>query len=620
MAAFDPKNIPNLNDYLSPNTNSDSDRRLGAFGGESFGFARGISEDYARNFYSNKAQPDGFSVPRDFNGELPRSIFNRFALFNYSGFFGNPAVDNSDGYRDTAPASRTLMGRNIDSNNPTVASIINFYNENYPSIGYRAQDFLYAKYYRKIPLNHLITLRRFPLPCEDNIYNYEVAVNIVEGDKESSKSPINLGSGENIDATQVAGVTAITYMGETAGNQLSEILGMSFGLKWKELTSQMNEIQQDQGYTSQPWYKAFGGFGQALADAGKGVPAGEKFRRQTDTTTDRLGTTYSEFVIGPVNVIDTTQIRDRGLTFTNNIKLNFEYELKSLNYVNPKMAMIDIISNMLTMSTNNAQFWGGGQRYLGAAGYVSSQYGDIDMLKSGNFAGYTSSLVTDVTKGLTNIFGNAQGGFDKKSIGGGLTKLAETFLGSALGDLLGNIAGDLGQTSAQRTFISGEPTGNWHLTVGNPLNPIVMMGNLYCDGATMTMGDGLGYDDFPMEVKFEVDLKHGKPRDKGDIENMFNIGRGRIYASAVNEQDILNLAGIDVQTYGSVKTGTQNLQATQGNNGAGQDGTVSTGPAANSTPDGELSNVPDAVKSSIMSSVDRGNDYINNLVSLMIDS
>jgi len=617
MAAFDPKNIPNLNDYLSPNTNSDSDRRLGAFGGESFGFARGISEDYARNFYSNKSQPDGLAVPKNFSGELPRSIFNRFALFNYSGFFGNPAVDNSDGYRDTAPASRTLTGRNIDSNNPTVASIINFYNENYPSIGYRAQDFLYAKYYRKIPLNHLVTLRRFPLPCEDNIYDYQIAEKQVEG----GKSPTNVGGGaKNIDATQVAGVTAITYMGETAGNQLSEILGMSFGLKWKELASQMNEIQQDQGYTSQPWTKAFGGFAQALADAGQGVSAGERFRRQNDTTADRLGTTYSEFVIGPVNVIDTTQIRDRGLTFTNDIKLNFEYELKSLNYVNPKMAMIDIISNMLTMSTNNAQFWGGGQRYLGAAGYVGSQYGNVDLLKKGDFGGYTNSLVTDVTSGLKNIFGNSEGGWDLKSVLAGGTKVAETFLGSALGDLLGNIAGDKGQTAVQRTFISGEPTGNWHLTVGNPLNPIVMMGNLYCDNTTMTLGDGLGYDDFPMEVKFEVNLKHGKPRDKGDIENMFNIGRGRIYASAVNEQDILNLAGIDVQTYGSVKAGTQNLQATQGNNGAGQDGTVSTGPAANSTPDGELTNVTDAVKSSIKSSIDRGDEYINNLVSLMIDS
>ena len=54
----------------------------------------------------------------------------------------------------------------------------------------------------------------------------------------------------------------------------------------------------------------------------------------------------------------------------------------------------------------------------------------------------------------------------------------------------------------------------------------------------MTLGAGLGADDFPMEVKFEVDLKHGKPRDKGDIENMFNSGRGRIYAASATMKKI----------------------------------------------------------------------------------
>jgi hypothetical protein len=77
----------------------------------------------------------------------------------------------------------------------------------------------------------------------------------------------------------------------------------------------------------------------------------------------------------------------------------------------------------------------------------------------------------------------------------------------------------------------------------------------------MTLGQGLGYDDFPMEVKFEIDMKHAKPRDKGDIENMFNAGKGRIYASAAGMEDVLNLAGKEVATYGSIPDiGTQSLK------------------------------------------------------------
>jgi len=297
------------------------------------------------------------------------------------------------------------------------------------------------------------------------------------------------------------------------------------------------------------------------------------------------------------------------------MKLVFEYELKSLSYVNPKVAMIDIISNMLTMTTNNATFWGGGQRYYGAAGYVASQFGDASLLKQGNFAGYTKSLTNDVTAGLKTVFGNSSGGIDVKSGVSGALNIAKQFAGNKLGELLGSIAGDLGSTAAQRTFISAEPTGNWHVTIGNPLNPIAVMGNMYCDSTVMTLGDGLGYDDFPLDVKFEVTLKHGKPRDKGDIENMFNAGKGRIYASAKSENDILNLAGLDRQTYGQVKAGNNSFQNTQSSKGS-QGGTVSTQTSANSVENAAVDNIINAVQGGITKS----GEYISNLASLMIDS
>jgi hypothetical protein len=227
---------------------------------------------------------------------------------------------------------------------------------------------------------------------------------------------------------------------------------------------------------------------------------------------------------------------------------------------------------MLTMTTNNAQFFGGGHRYYGAAGYVASQFGDINLLKAGNFSGYLGSVVSDVEKGFSNVFGGSGGGFNFDDIakGGlqGLLNAGKTMLGNILGGFLGKEVGALSGTQATQAMISGEPTGSWHVTVGNPLNPIGVMGNMYCDNATMTLGKGLGYDDFPMEVKFEIDLKHGKPRDKGDIENIFNAGRGRIYASAANEKDINNLRGADEPyPYGAVKAGNSSLQPTQSDNG-----------------------------------------------------
>jgi len=588
------ENANKLNDALFPtNPSKETADRLGVFGGESFGFAHGVDTLFAKNFYVDTAVPDQFGVAVGMNTPIPRSVFNKYALFNFRGFYGgltggSPFAD----IRDSAN-NKTMGGEN--SKNVSIAKLIEYFNQNYPRIGYTAQDFLYCKYYKQVPVNHLITLRRFPTPVNDNIFDLTATP--------GSKDPKAPAPSEAVDATQTAGVTAVTYMGEKAGNKLDDILTMSYGLNYKEVKSEMEDISSgDGGYTSQPFYSKMGGVGKATADAFKGISSRQKFAAQNMSTGDKLGTTYANFVIGPVNVIDSTQIRDRGMKFSNDLKLNFEYELKSLNYVNPKIAMIDIISNMLTMTYNNGQFFGGGQRYYGSAGAVASQFGDINKLKQGDFSGYIGSVVTDVETGFKNVFGGGTGEFNLENGIEGLLKVGKTMLGNMLGGFLSDNVGAVSGTQASKALISGEPTGDWHVTVGNPLNPIVTMGNMYCDNSTMTLGHGLGYDDFPMEVKFEIDLKHGKPRDKGDIENMFNAGRGRIYASAQGEEDILNLAGKDIATYGSVKAGnfTKGLSPTQG-------------AQASSAKNDKISNVKKQKTS------DTG-AYISNLVSMTIDS
>jgi len=590
--------IADLNDALFPtNPSKNTADRIGAFGGESFGFAHGVETLFAKSFYSQGAVPDQFSVAVGMNQPVPRSIFNRYALFNFRGMYGKlNGGEVFNGFFDQP--NNPVMGGEA-ARNVSIAKLIEYFNENYARISYTAQDFLYCKYYKKIPVNHLITLRRFPTPVNDNIFDLKMDI--------AGKDPKTPRAATNVDATQTAGVTAVTYMGEQAGNKLDDILTMSYGLNYKEVKSEMEDISSgDGGYTSQPFYSKMGGVGRATADAFKGISSRQKFAAQNMSTGDKLGTTYANFVIGPVNVIDSTQIRDRGMKFSNDLKLNFEYELKSLNYVNPKIAMIDIISNMLTMTYNNGQFFGGGQRYYGSAGAVASQFGDINKLKQGDFSGYIGSVVTDVETGFKNVFGGGTGEFNLENGIEGLLKVGKTMLGNMLGGFLSDNVGAVSGTQASKALISAEPTGDWHVTVGNPLNPIVTMGNMYCDNSTMTLGHGLGYDDFPMEVKFEIDLKHGKPRDKGDIENMFNAGRGRIYASAAGEEDILNLAGEDIATYGAVKAGNfkKGLQSTQG-------------ASASSVKSNKISNIKNNPNKQATGDTA---EYISNTVSMFIDS
>ena len=580
--------VQSVNDALFPGPNKNNNEILAAFGGQSTGFASDLANDYAKYFYTQGTEASADTVAKGVGDQkIARSIANKYALFNFQGFNGSVAQSQWKNYNDNTTAGPNPLMGGEQAHNVTIPKVIQYFKDTYPKISYSPSDFLYSKYYKKIPVNHLVTLRRFPTPIPDNIYN--LGVRIAPSTSAENGTGNDIAAQERVDSTQVAGVTAVTYMGETAGNKLDDLLKMSFGLKYKQLTGEMESIDtgdQGGGYTKQPFYNKIGSVGRAIADVGKGQTAGSKFRAQNgagSSTADRLNSTYANFVLGPVNVVNETQIRDMGLKFTNDIKLSFEYELRSLSFVNPKIAMIDIISNMLTMTTNNAQFFGGGHRYYGSAGFVASAFGNPSLLKAGDFGGYMGSIAKDVNKGVSNVFGDGNGGFSGESILKGGLKAGKQMLGNALGKMLKDMMGSTGGTQATKAFISGEPTGDWHITIGNPLNPIAMMGNMICDNSTMTLGKGLGYDDFPMEVKFEIDLKHGKPRDKGDIENMFNAGQGRIYASARGEEDILNLAGIDVATYGSVKAGSSSYALSGSTNGGGASTNAATAGSMNNS-------------------------------------
>ena len=212
--------IQSLNDALFPtNPSKETADRLGVFGGQSFGFAHGVDTLFAQTFYKDRAVPDEFGVAVGMNAPVPKSIFNKFALFNFRGMHGGltgGAVFN--GYTDSVdnPASG---GSTVNAKQVSIGKLIEYFNDNYPRIGYSAQDFLYCKYYKQIPVNHLITLRRFPTPVNDNIFDLTATP--------GSKDPNAPTPTESVSATQTAGVTAITYMGERAGNKLDDLLKFS---------------------------------------------------------------------------------------------------------------------------------------------------------------------------------------------------------------------------------------------------------------------------------------------------------------------------------------------------------------------------------------------------------
>jgi hypothetical protein len=104
-------------------------------------------------------------------------------------------------------------------------------------------------------------------------------------------------------------------------------------------------------------------------------------------------------------------------------------------------------------------------------------------------------------------------------------------------------------------MLSGYPTGEWHLVVGNPLNPIAMIGNLVCTNVDIRFNDELGPDDFPTEMIASFRLSPGRQRHRGDWESMFNRGNGRLYlgqlvSSGESTQAFTTTSGVKVNVPG----------------------------------------------------------------------
>jgi hypothetical protein len=360
---------------------------------------------------------------------------------------------------------------------------------------YDVDDFLYCKNLG-LPINRLITLRRFPYPCTDNIW-----------DKESQGEP---------DISRM-----ITYFSQEV-NKLDELLSFSYSMKWKELTAEFEQasMQGEQSGLSGFMKKAMKAIDPVLW---QNELMGEN-ARMLDPKFDQ------NKVYGPVDSVVNTNIRDVGLDFNKEFDLTFEYELRSINGRTPEYAMKDIIANVLACTYNNGKFWPGARYWVGerpSEFYKRFQYmntSDMDSILENSFNDIKSVLKTFASKGsaIDTLKAAMRGG-----------------MGLALAKILDKVGrpGILTMNS----LLSGEPTGFWHLTIGNPTNPILCIGNLICTGVDVSFPtDSLSYGDFPTKMMFKVKLKPGQAKDRAGIEMMFNMGKQRIYYAPKTVDSIQN--------------------------------------------------------------------------------
>jgi len=529
------------------------------------------SQDLALAMASKQA-----AVAKDPLYQGVQAVANSYAIIKLYGSEGGKALVDEKGQRKWYEIDMTEDGRLAYSKNPTTTSIINWgEGDPYGRTPYHFSDFVFCKYWNLVPNNRMITLRRFPAPILDNM-KFPGMDGFVGAGSAASKSADGKGNAEDATEKTQSGLgqvvknsaaesgnedqgtgkrvdfppmaTAVTYFGEETENQLSDILKFTTGMNWGELESDVWEVESQ----ANPDVEAgpaglFGGLAsmaKKLNIATGNYDSNAIYNQGSLPPDPYKDGPYENRIIGPVNAITKVWRRERGLKYENKISLKFEYVARPIGGVNTKAVLLDIISNFLIIGSASAMFWGGQHRFMADPQKYPFMGGDkgIQQWYRGDPLGWGETTIhsfgekllgagglLDLGKALINdlVSGFKEGGV---AGAGGEAIKGDNILSNIVKHRAADKSkGAIPYLTGLRALLIGEPVGEWHLTIGNPLNPIAMIGNLICESMEVEFGNELGPDDFPLEVKITVNLEHGMARDKDSIQSMFNRGMGRIY-------------------------------------------------------------------------------------------
>ena len=466
-----------------------------------------------------------------------RSKSNAWSLLAYRNHAGG-VTKNDPAYKSWNAS--TIHGDEDNILNPTAKRIVE-YSQSKGGIGfiYSFRDFIQCEHYGQISNDYMITLRRFAFPVGDDLLN--------------AKSYDE--NGVELDVSEPDLARAITWLSPALDNKLEDILSFGTGFGWDQIDSQVQTVT---GASNDKKRGALGSFidgspiTKAVEAGANGYTAAQSdFINEKGNGYDPLSTTFPNHVYGPYNAIKSVLARnDKGLKFENDFTLNFYYDLRGFDNTSPRVAFMDTLVNLLSITYNNAPFWGGATRGTGS-GSTGKPFGDFSALKSGDYSGYLKSLGNQLKSMGGNILGDVGNAVNGLKNGKGInalgdSKVLDNVIGGSLMKLMGSPAGG----EVIKAFLTGDPTGQWHLTVGNPMNPMLVCGNLCLEDAKFSFEGPLGYEGFPTKLKMTVTLKPGRPRDKSEIESMFNAGRGRMYLQPeVAEKGLDDV--VDMSQYGN---------------------------------------------------------------------
>jgi hypothetical protein len=533
---------------------------------------------------------------------LPSSLFyeaqssedGRVGLFNYYVIGDIRSATDGKGKVTYIQSERYEQNQVVTpevSRNPTANAIIKETTANgaylnprskYVSQPYNVKDFIFCKHYGVIPNNRMITLRRFPNPVMDNLRVPTPGKRIEAVDKAGEVK------GQDVDGASISTeqmikegaclpiAQAVTFFGTETGNSLDSILGIDTGLNWgpNDQDKLKKSSGNDKGFMQSTLGKYIealsGGPGSKLSEGLKSISSAVGVITDPDNVELRHRRNLYDSLVAPegplskrifvdVNTVNKMWMREIGFNGGDQtFSLTFNYSLTSVGEINSRMMFIDLMANLLAIGSDYGKFLvpqllvGSNKQGIGfpngSKGFVKHLTDPVgflnDMLKL-NFEAEVKAKVDSISGTLEKSKNEIQG----LSKGQALPKDGQVYK-----TLTAMLTSDLiNQLVYEPIMLSGYPTGEWHVVVGNPLNPIAMIGNLICTNVKIKLNNVLGPDDFPTELTATFSMKAARQKHRGDFESMFNRGNGRLYLGKMPISDAsLNaqigaLSGNDIQ-------------------------------------------------------------------------
>jgi hypothetical protein len=375
----------------------------------------------------------------------------------------------------------------------------------------RPQDFAYLKNVGVFPNNRLMIARRFLSPVKDNIMG------------KGGTSPKSI---------------LISWKPEG-----EDFLSIDFGEEWMDaeadFTNVLNKLGEDFG---------IGGMGSGAGKAINVLPLPgftEGLQRGVLEYMGILepGQANAALPSGNPNIIKVAKRRKTigygqsgsGLKCSVNIKMTVEYEQKFISGIDPTIAWMDIINNILVFGTSKSSNYG-----------ISSKFRQ----KIDQWTNNPSTIITDIIQGIRQgiekvvseikeIVKEAKEALDrqgnnnqdttkKKDLIDKAEKVVTDLVNKSLDSISKAIQKYRVELMGVANNLSGAPSTPWHITIGNPLRPVFCSGDMYIsDNVKLTLGPTLAFNDLPSNIKVEFTLTNARPWGLQEILAKFNTGHLR---------------------------------------------------------------------------------------------